>query len=41
MSKLINGIHHVSLDATSKEFPLTCAFCKGPLGEEIEFFKER
>lgn len=22
-------------------FPLTCAFCYGPLGEEIEFFKER
>jgi hypothetical protein len=23
------------------EFPIRMAFCKGPLGEEIEFFKER
>jgi glyoxylase I family protein len=27
--------------ASVPEFPVRVAFCKGPLGEEIEFFKER
>ena len=26
--------------ASQPPFPIRCAFCRGPLGEEIEFFKE-
>ena len=35
----LNGPRNVTI-ASEPPFPIRCAFCRGPLGEEIEFFTE-
>ncbi|MCF0150092.1 MAG: VOC family protein [Firmicutes bacterium] len=37
--EIISGPRQVTIPS-DPAFPLACAFCRGPLGEEIEFFQE-